>query len=260
MNVLERIFAAKLADLEGLKAQKPLAELVAEARSMPPCRGFKKALEQTAKPISLIAEVKKASPVKGVIRENFDPVAIAKAYEATGVHAMSVLTDVEFFQGSPEYLRSCRRATKLPVLRKDFTADAYHVYEARAMGADAVLLIVACLSKAQIQDYRELGEELGLDVLVEAHSLEEAELAIETGASLVGLNNRDLQTFETNLDISEQIIPKIAGRALVVSESALRSWDDIERVRVAGAKAVLIGTAFCKAADPGTKVREVMGW
>jgi len=260
MNVLERIFEAKLADLKDLKVEKPVSELIAEVRSLPPCRGFKKALEQTSRPISLIAEVKKASPVKGIIREDFDPVAIAQSYEAVGVQALSVLTDVGFFKGSPEYLRACRHATNLPVLRKDFTADAYHVYEARAMGADAVLLIVACLSRSQVQEYRELGEELGLDVLVEAHTLEEAEMAIETGATLVGLNNRDLQTFETTLDISEQIIPQIANRALVVSESALRSHEDIERVRVAGAKAVLIGTAFCKAADPGEKVREVMGW
>ncbi len=260
MNVLSRIFEAKRAALPGLMAARPLVEIKAEAKDAPPTRGFAAALRSADRPVALIAEVKKASPVKGVVREDFEPVSIARAYQQAGAHALSVLTDVAFFQGSPDYLHLCRDATSLPALRKDFTADAYHVYEARVLGADAVLLIAACLERSQIREWRELAEELGMDALVEAHSEEEAELAIETGATLVGLNNRDLKTFETTLDVSEQVIPRIAGRATVVSESALHTPEDVARVARAGARAVLIGTAFCKAPDPGAKVREVMGW
>ncbi|MBS1722204.1 MAG: indole-3-glycerol phosphate synthase TrpC [Armatimonadetes bacterium] len=260
MNVLERIFARKREQLSALEAEVPLAQLKARAADAQPVRPFRRALEQASAPVSLIAEVKKASPVKGVIREDFDPVTIARAYEMAGAQCLSVLTDVEFFQGSPDFLVDCRAATNLPVLRKDFTTSEYHVWEARAMGSDAILLIVNGLSKSDLTDFRELGESLGMDVLVEAHTLEEAETAFETGATFIGINNRDLETFEVSIDVACQVIPELAGRATVVSESALKTHEDVGLVGRAGARAVLIGTTFCKSPDVGAKVREVMGW
>lgn len=258
MNILERIFATKREAHAGNVAR--IAEVRARAADAGPVRGFRQALEASAVPVSLIAEVKKASPVKGVIREDFDPVSIAVAYEDAGAQCLSVLTDVAYFQGSPEYLGQCRAATSLPVLRKDFTVGEFDVWEARALGADAVLLIVNGLSKSELRELRELGESLGMDVLVEAHTLAEAETALDSGATFVGINNRDLETFDVTLDVACSVIPEIAGRATVVSESALRTKDDIDLVHRAGARAVLIGTTFCKAPDPGAKVREVMGW
>ncbi|MBS1708654.1 MAG: indole-3-glycerol phosphate synthase TrpC, partial [Armatimonadetes bacterium] len=244
MTILQEIFDFKRSELDSLKASRPLAEVVAAAQDAGPTRGFMRALVTSAHSVSLIAEVKKASPVKGTLRADFHPVAIAQAYERAGADCLSVLTDVPYFQGSPDFLVQCREATSLPVLRKDFTTDAYHVYEARALGADAVLLIVNGLSQVQLREYRELAESLGMDVLVEAHTLAEAETAMESGAKLLGVNNRDLETFETNIEATEEIAPLVAGRATVVSESALRTSGDVARVSQAGARSVLIGSAF----------------
>jgi len=260
LNILDRIFTRKREQLAELLVSVTLAEVRARALDSSPARGFRRALESAPVPVSLIAEAKKASPVKGVICENFDPVAIACAYEAAGAQCLSVLTDVEFFQGSAEFFVQCREATSLPVLRKDFTISEYCVYEARAMGADAVLLIVNGLSRSELREFRELGESLGMDVLVEAHSLVEAETAIESGATFVGVNNRDLETFEVSLEVACTVIPELVGRSTVVSESALRTTEDIKLVQSAGARAVLIGTTFLKGDDPGAKVKEVMGW
>jgi indole-3-glycerol phosphate synthase len=171
-----------------------------------------------------------------------------------------VLTDVKFFQGSPDFLLACRDASGLPVLRKDFTVDEYDVWVARALGADAVLLIVSGLDGHQLSDYRQVAESRGMDALVEAHTEREAERALESGATLVGINNRDLMTFETKIETAETIIPEVARAATVVSESAIRTHEDVERVRAAGARAVLVGTTFCAAPDIGAKVKEVMGW
>ena len=260
MTILQKIFDSKRTELESLRATRPLAEVRAAADDAAPTRGFHRALVSSPHPTSLIAEVKKASPVKGMLREDFDPVAIARAYERAGVDCMSVLTDIEYFQGSPDYLVQCRAAVSMPVIRKDFTTDAYHIYEARAMGADAVLLIVNGLSPNQLTEYRELAESLGMDVLVEAHTLEEAETAIATGAALVGVNNRNLETFETNIEHTEQVVPLLADRVTVVSESALHSHADVERVARAGARSVLIGSAFSLSPDVEAAVRETMGW
>lgn len=260
MDVLNKIFEQKRMDVAKAKAARPLADVVAEAKDAGPTRGFHRALKESPHGVALITEVKKASPIQGVVREDFDPVEIATAYREAGADCLSVLTDVEFFQGHPDYLRQCREASGLPVLRKDFTVDEYDVWQARILGADAVLLIVHGLSLGQLCEYREIAESIGMDVLVEAHTLEEAETALESGASLVGVNNRDLVTFETNLDSSEEIIPQIAQRAMVVSESGLGARGEVERVARAGARAVLIGTSFCKAPDIGAKVKEVMGW
>jgi indole-3-glycerol phosphate synthase len=203
--------------------------------------------------------VKKASPSKGVIRADFDPEAIAAAYARAGAAALSVLTDVPHFQGSPAYLKIAREASGLPVLRKDFLYDPYQVLEARAWGADAVLLIVAALEDAQLRDLQAFAHELGMDALVEVHTAEETERALAAGCPLIGVNNRDLGDFRTSLEISDRLLPRIAPHALAVSESALETRADLDRVRAAGARAVLIGTTFCAAPDIEGKVREVMG-
>lgn len=259
MTILDEIFAAKREEVAS-RGEGYWNDAKARALDASPARGFARALRESRHAVSLIAEVKKGSPVKGTIREDFDPVAIARDYEAAGADCLSVLTDSAYFQGSEANLVRCREAVGLPVLRKDFTTSALHVYEARAMGADAVLLIVNGLTDSELRDYRELAEGLGMDALVEAHTLEEAERALGTGASLVGLNNRDLRTFETTLDVSVGVLPRLAGRATLVSESALHSFEDVRRVAAAGARSVLIGTAFCSRPDVGAAVREVMGW
>lgn len=260
MNVLEKILQAKREALPSQKRLASVTDLRVRAAEQPPARGFRAALEGTAVPLALIAEFKRASPVKGPTRAGLDPVQVAQEYERAGAQCMSVLTDEAFFQGSTQDLIDCKQATSLPVLRKDFTVDEYHVWEARAMGADAVLLIVRALEPQQLTECRELAESLGMDALVEAHSLEEAEVALESGARLVGLNNRDLATFGTDLAVSVQTIGRLAGRATVVSESALHTREDVSRVEHAGARAVLIGTALCTSDDIVGKVKELMGW
>lgn len=259
MSALQRIFETKKEEVERAKSQLPLEEIKARAADAPPLRGFKSALERAAPKMALIAEVKKASPSKGLIRQDFDPATIAQTYETSGAHALSVLTDEKYFQGSPENLRKARYATQLPVLRKDFIYDPYQVYEGRAWGADAILLIVASLHDDQIRELRDLATDLGMDTLVEVHTEEEADTALTLGCELIGVNNRDLATFQTSLQVSERILPKIAPHAFAVSESALETKEDIVRVQAAGARAVLIGTTFCAAPDIGAKVREVMG-
>ncbi len=257
-SILDRIFASKRRELNDLNPR--IAEVKSKAADAPPPRGFLRALTASAQKPGLIAEVKKGSPTKGTIRHDFDEIEIAKTYERAGASCLSVLTDVEFFQGAPEYLASCRSATNIPVLRKDFTAGEYHVYEARALSADAILLIVNGLSSAELVDYRLLAESLRMDVLVEAHSLAEAEAAIESGATLVGINNRDLKTFAIDIETSELILPKLVGKATLVSESALQSRDDVTRVTRAGATAVLIGTAFTSSPDIAAAVGQIMPW
>jgi indole-3-glycerol phosphate synthase len=260
LDVLEQIFEQKRKDLGAAMASVPLKSVKLLAADAPQPRGFLRAIQESHHGTALIAEVKKASPTKGLICRDFDPVAIATAYERAGADCLSVLTDVRFFQGSPRDLTLARDASSLPVIRKDFTIDEYDVWHSRAMGADAVLLIVSGLSPGQLREYRELAEFLGMDALVEAHSQREAEAALRSGASLVGINNRDLKTFKTDIANTEAVVPKISTKATVVAESAIESNDDVRRVSEAGARAVLVGTAFCSAADIGAKVKEVMGW
>lgn len=260
MDLLTRILEKKRLDVERAKVARPLPDVKAAVADAAPVRDFRKAIEDSPHSVALVAEVKKASPVTGVTRPGFDPAEIASIYKEAGADCLSVLTDVEFFQGSPDYLAVCRDASGLPALRKDFTVDEYDVWEARALGADAVLLIVAALPATQLADLRDLAESLGMAALVEAHTFEEAETAISAGATLIGVNNRDLATFESTMAASMETIPKIAGRATVVSESAIAAREDVEAVAEAGARAVLVGTSFCSAPDIGAKVREVMGW
>lgn len=260
MNILTEIFERKRELLAGKISAVPLDEMKRRAADAEPTRGFLTRLQNSRTKPALIAEVKKGSPSAGTIRADFEPVAIAQAYERAGATCLSVLTDVEYFQGSDENLQLCRATTQLPVLRKDFTVDAYDLYEARAIGADAVLLIVNGLEQSLIRDLLELARELTLDALVEAHTQAEAETALACGADLIGINNRNLETFATEIEVSEAILPRLVGHATLVSESALETRADIERVQAAGADAVLIGTAFCREPDIEAAVKRVMPW
>ena len=232
MSVLERIFEVKRLEVEAAKALVPLKELKFQAADAEPPRGFLGAL-QRAKGLGLIAEVKKASPSKGLIRENFDPKEIALAYERAGATCLSVLTDIPHFQGSPENLLISHAATSLPCLRKDFLNDPYQLYEARAWGADAVLLIAASLTPGPLADLQDLTRSLGMDALVEVHNEEEVAMAKAAGATLVGINNRNLADFSTSLSVSERLAPAVVGWAFCVSESAL---EKNTRTRIAGRK------------------------
>ena len=261
MNLLDEILASKRASLGDRKAKVTFAELRSRIADQDGTRGFLTALRSAQTPVALIAEVKPGSPSRGVIREGLRPDEMARTFEAAGAHCLSVLTDVAYFHADPENLALARNAVSLPCLRKDFVVDEYDVWEARAMGADAVLHIVNGLTDVQLRDYREIARGLGMDALVEVHSESEAERAVSSGATLIGVNNRDLESFETSVSVGERLLPTLVGKGLtLVSESALTNQADVERVTAAGAHAVLIGTAFCEAADPEAKVREVMGW
>jgi len=259
MNLLDRILARKRAETPHLRAK--MTEIQQRAHDASPTRGFRSALENAGVPVALIAEVKPGSPTRGVIREALDPAEMGRVFARAGAHCLSVLTDVEFFRGAPQNLALARASSGLPCLRKDFVVDEVDVWEARALGADAILLIVNGLSDVQLREFREVAESLDMDALVEVHSEEEAARAVASGATFIGVNNRDLESFETTLEIGERVLPGLVAEGrLLVSESALSRREDVERVAVAGARAVLIGTAFCEAPDPAAKVREVMGW
>ncbi|QYK53222.1 MAG: indole-3-glycerol phosphate synthase TrpC [Fimbriimonadaceae bacterium] len=260
MTILDQIFAEKRATINAINTHSYLSELKSKAHDQAPTRGFRKALANSKHPVSLIAEVKKASPSQGVIRKNFDPASVATSYNQAGVDCLSVLTDEKYFQGSQQNLEICHLACDLPILRKDFTTHELDVYAARAMGADAILLIVSGLTKPELVDLQSLAWELGLDVLVEVHTIAEAEIAIVIGANLIGVNNRDLHSFNENLTTSEGIFPLLKDKALLVSESSLKSHEDVKRVSEAGARAVLIGTAFCREPDITAAVNRIMGW
>lgn len=257
--MLQEIYAHKRQEVDLARGRISFDAIRERAAAAPLARGFCDSLENSSRP-ALIAEVKKASPSKGVIRAEFDPVAIAQSYEGTGATCLSVLTDERYFQGSSENLVKCREATALPVLRKDFIFDPYQVYESRAMGADAILLIVAMLADGKMRELQALSGELGMDTLVEVHDVSEVERALAIEAKIIGVNNRDLSTFKKSLTTSERLLPMIGGRAITVSESAIETSADVGRVAAAGADAVLIGTTFCAAPDVEAKVREVMGW
>src|SRR5690606_30272150 len=248
---LDRIVADKRREVERLEETFSVAGAEREIAAMPPCRGFERALARERKrPLGLIAEVKKASPSKGLIRADFDPVRLARDYEAAGADCVSVLTDAPHFQGSLSDLRRVREAVGLPLLRKDFIIDERQIYEARLAGADAVLLIAAILTPARLASLHDLAKDLGMDVLVEVHDRAELETVLEYGkATLIGVNNRDLRTFVTDLRVTEELVPLFPPHVTAVSESALSSPEDLERVRRAGAKAVLIGEHFMRRPD-----------
>ncbi|MEM9300737.1 MAG: indole-3-glycerol phosphate synthase TrpC [Pseudomonadota bacterium] len=259
-DVLKRILARKVEEIEARSSRRSLRELSAAAADLPDCRGFVSALDAAVadRGFGVIAEVKKASPSKGVIRPDFDPAAIARSYAAGGATCLSVLTDEDFFQGHDDYLVAAREACALPCLRKDFTVDAWQVYEARVLGADAILLIVAALGDAQLLELSILGMELGMDVLVEVHDREELERALETPSRLIGINNRNLRTFETTLDTTRYLLPMIGEDRLPVTESGIASAGDVRDLHQAGAQAFLIGEAFMRAEDPGAALESFL--
>jgi indole-3-glycerol phosphate synthase len=256
--ILDDIIAHKKGELAGTKRRVPFAEVKAKAADAGPVRGFGQALA-AGDDIRLIAEVKKASPSKGVIREDFDPVTIARTYEESGALCLSVLTEEKFFQGKLEYLGAIRKAVGLPLLRKDFIIDEYQLFEARAAGADAVLLIAACLEKEQMRDYLGTAGRLGLDVLVESHTYKELDKSLQAGASLVGINNRDLLTFTVSLQTTLDLVKDIPEDRTVVSESGIRTRADVVKLQQAGVDAVLVGESLMREKDIGKKLKELLG-
>ena len=252
-DILKKIVAVKREEVATAKAARPLAELLAEAEAQPPSRDFLGAIRSkiAAGRPAVIAEIKRASPSKGVLRVDFDPAAIAADYEAHGAACLSVLTDAPFFQGSPEYLKLARAACRLPVLRKDFLVEAYQVVEARAMGADAILLIAAILSLPQMREMEEIARQHGMAVLVEAHDAAELDLALQLATPLVGINNRNLKTFEVSLETSIELAAKLPEDTVRVSESGLHTAADLVRLRQAGYHAFLIGESLMRHPEPG---------
>jgi indole-3-glycerol phosphate synthase len=251
LSILERIVAAKRAEVATARKRTPEVKLDAA----PPVRDFIAALR--AKRPAVIAEIKRASPSRGLLRSNFDPAAIAKSYEKGGAACMSVLTDKEFFQGAGEHLSAARAACALPVLRKDFLIDPYQVFESRALGADCVLLIAACLADAEMRELEALSRGVGMAVLVEVHDGEELERALKLETPLVGINNRNLRTFETRLETTLDLLPRVPHDRLVITESGILSRADVARLRQRGVKAFLVGEAFMRAADPGAALAEL---
>jgi indole-3-glycerol phosphate synthase len=255
-DILQRILARKVQEIEARSTALPLRELSARCADLPDTRGFAAALETRieAGEAAVIAEIKKASPSAGVIRADFDPGAIARSYQTGGATCLSVLTDQDFFQGSDMYLQEARAACALPVLRKDFTIDAYQVYEARAIGADAILLIVAALGDAALLELALLAAELDLDVLVEAHDAAELERALEIPAPLVGINNRNLRTFETRIETTLDLRGRVPDERVLVTESGIRTRADVARLRAEGVHAFLVGEAFMRTPEPGKEL------
>lgn len=258
---LERIVETKKSEVEQLAAVFSLADAERRIAELAPARGFHRALASGRKrEMGLIAEVKKASPSKGLIRPDFHPVELAKSYEAAGTDCISVLTDETYFQGSGAYLSAIREAVKVPLLRKDFVIDERQIYEARLLGADAVLLIAAILSDAQLRDYLKTAAALGLDALVEVHDREEMERVLALGtAGLIGINNRNLRTFEVSLETTAALAELVPPEVTLISESGIRTREDIAYLAANGTKGVLIGETFMRQADVGQAVHELMG-
>jgi len=260
-GILQRILAVKADEVEAARRAKPVAELAAEARTAPPVRDFEGALEAklAAGGAAVIAEIKKASPSKGVLRERFEPAAIAASYARHGAACLSVLTDAQFFQGRLADLEQARAACPLPVLRKDFVIDGYQVHEARAAGADCILLIAAALEIKLMLELEALARELGLAVLVEVHDAAELERALQLRTRLIGINNRNLQTFETRLDTTLALLPDVPPERLVVTESGILRPGDVTRMRAANVGCFLVGEAFMRADDPGLELERLFG-
>jgi len=252
-DILNKILAVKREEVATASASKPLNEVRAEAEAQPAPRDFVGAIrgKMAAGQAAVIAEIKKASPSKGVIRADFQPAAIAADYAAHGAACLSVLTDHQFFQGSPDYLQVARAACTLPVLRKDFLVDAYQVHEARAMGADAILLIAAAIDLPTMREFEAIAQNLGLGVLVEVHSGEELDLALQLETPLIGINNRNLRTFDVTLQTTLDLLPRIPSGRVVVTESGILATEDVALMRHNQVNAFLVGEAFMRAPSPG---------
>ncbi|MFT4198251.1 MAG: indole-3-glycerol phosphate synthase TrpC [Pseudoxanthomonas sp.] len=258
-DILHTILGRKAEEVQARSAALPLAEVRARAADAGPTRGFAEHLRAAiaAGEPAVIAEVKKASPSRGIIRPDFHPADIAVSYEFGGATCLSVLTDVDFFQGSDAYLQQARAACALPVLRKDFTIDPYQVYEARALGADCILLIVAALADQPLAELSGLALELGLDVLVEVHDIDELERALQVPAPLLGINNRNLRTFQTSLQTTLDLRAAVPRDRVLVTESGIASRADVALMRGHGVHAFLVGETFMRAAEPGEALREL---
>lgn len=258
MSILDEILAYKREFVAACASRVPESEVRGQAEAMPPPASLFEALS-AGDDVAVIAEIKKASPSKGLIREDFDPVALGTIYESHGASAISVLTDEKYFQGASSFLTDVHRSVHLPLLRKDFTIDRYQIFEARAIGASAILLIVSALADAALEDFLATANVLDLDAVVEVHTPDEAARAVESGADIIGINNRNLHTFETNLATTETIAASLPPDALVVSESGIGCRADLERVRDAGADAVLVGESLMCEEDVGAKLGELLG-
>ncbi|WP_018232677.1 indole-3-glycerol phosphate synthase TrpC [Thioalkalivibrio thiocyanodenitrificans] len=260
-DILARILDRKREEIAERMLRTSLEDLRGFIDAAPAVRPFLAALEARIEGgrSAVIAEIKKASPSRGVLREDFDPASIARSYEAGGAACLSVLTDRDFFQGADVHLEDARAASSLPVLRKDFIVDAYQVYEARVMGADCVLLIAAALEDARLQDLLMLTHELGMNALIEIHEARELERVLKLDAALIGINNRDLRTFETRLETTLDLVKMIPGNRMVITESGIHTREDVARMREAGVHAFLVGEAFMTAADPGARLAELFG-
>ena len=260
-NILERILARKREEITGRQREHTLDQLYEQVKEQPAPRGFTRALRSRidTQRAAVIAEVKKASPSKGLIRENFDPASIAASYQAGGASCLSVLTDRDFFQGAENHLVAARAACALPVLRKDFMIDSWQVVESRAIGADCILLIVAALEQAQMIELAATAADLAMDVLVEVHDGAELDRALELTPTLVGINNRDLRTFNTTLETTLALAPRVPGDTMLVTESGIHTVEDVTRMREAGINAFLVGEAFMRQEDPGAHLSLLFG-
>jgi indole-3-glycerol phosphate synthase len=258
-DILKKILAHKSEEISERKSKIPEQELKGRAGDCPPTRGFNMAIERSISEgrAAIIAEIKKASPSKGIICENFDPESIARSYENAGASCLSVLTDVDFFQGSDEHMQSARAACALPVLRKDFMIDPYQIYESRVLGADCILIIVSALLDTQMQDLVNTAEEIGLDILVEVHNREELERGMMLRTPLIGINNRNLHTFETDIETTMGLLTDVFHDRTVISESGIHTIEHVKTMRKRGVDGFLVGEAFMSAEDPGEKLREL---
>ncbi|MBI4322709.1 MAG: indole-3-glycerol phosphate synthase TrpC [Candidatus Omnitrophica bacterium] len=257
MTILDDILAAKRREVEAAKIRLPLKELEKRVPVPRSSRGFRRALEDASAKPALIAELKRKSPSKGMLRERFDPVSLAQQLQDAGAAALSVLTDERFFGGTLDFLRDVQQFTEIPILRKDFILDAYQLYEAAYYQADAVLLIVQVLSDAQLRDSLQLATQLGLDALVEVHSEEELTKALAADARLIGINHRNLHTFTMHPETTARLIPKIPAGIVIVAESGIQRPEEVQRLKTLGVHAVLIGESLMRAPDPAAKVREL---
>ena len=260
-DILKKILAVKAQEVATAKPVLPLPKLRAEVKRAPPVRDFVGAIRAKieAGKSAVIAEIKKASPSKGVIRADFRPADIAQSYAQHGAACLSVLTDEQFFQGSAEYLKQARAACELPVLRKDFIVDEYQIYQARAMGADAILLIASALTLGQMKTFEKLAQKLGMAVLVEVHDADELEIALQLNTPLIGINNRNLRTFEVTLQTTLDLLPKIPKDRIVVTESGIFTADDVSIMNKNQVHSFLVGEAFMRADVPGNELAKVFG-
>jgi indole-3-glycerol phosphate synthase len=257
-SILQRILQRKSEEIGAGKSLVSMNELAAQSKDCLPARGFELSLRQALQQgPAVIAEVKKASPSAGIIRENFQPGEIALSYAQAGAACLSVLTDIDFFQGRPEYLQQARKACHLPVLRKDFIIDPWQIYESRLMGADCILLIVSALEQSLLQDLLSQAKDSGMDVLVEVHDEAEMERTLQLDHDLIGVNNRNLNTFETSLTTSERLKKMLSGDQLLVTESGIKTAGDVRRMQESGINTFLVGEAFMRETDPGQALKRM---